>query len=370
MLALPAAVLQSVVEFAVDDRPGAHTPLRLVSSSWNRALSALPLRCRVHVLSASAQQADRVVQITAVSASPFAYPVVANVHGNGHADYFVLVELHAWSWEVLETHEALVHLLKDLVVRATGSTHVIIADVVANASQCQPAKFVDDIGYEDTLDDRKWCRYKRSKSPPLAAFRAVRIRPGGLTRWREYNLNYHDFPQLQQLVLHQDEWYLNKSFERHPTLAALDLVVDGWSSYEQYDRQIDWSLTRIRHLQCPHLSPEIPIAYATVGLALPAELGKQEDVRPLPISVVTLVVSLGSGVALTDAHNAWLAVLSGSKGLQTLVLTVVDIPLANHKNLLLSLRREHPTLRILLERMHREWEEPGDVFPKHLRFTC
>ncbi|KDO18376.1 hypothetical protein SPRG_16157, partial [Saprolegnia parasitica CBS 223.65] len=81
MPALPAALRQAVLEFAIDtSRPLAMdaATLRLVNHAWAEAVESVPLRVRVHILSTTSQQDDRVVRLSAMSADPFRYPLVAN----------------------------------------------------------------------------------------------------------------------------------------------------------------------------------------------------------------------------------------------------------------------------------------------------
>ncbi|EQC38119.1 hypothetical protein SDRG_04549 [Saprolegnia diclina VS20] len=371
---VPTALRRAVLEFAIDVyRPLSMdaAALRLVNHAWADAVASVPLRVRVHILSTTSQQDDHVVRLCAVSADPFRYPLVANVHSvdGMDADYFAQVELHPWTWMTLETSDALHAALTRLLERATGSQHVVVTNVIANASKCQPPKFADAVAYEDTLDDRKWCRLKRRKTAdavlPLSALRAVRIQPGALLHWREFNLSFLDFPQLRQLTLHQDAWHLNTSYERHGALTTLDLHVDGWQ-VAAYDQSICASSVSLRHVQCP-LLVQAPLHVETIGVLLPTDLNKANGADPmLGENVQTLVIAT-TETAWTDGHDDWLRHVTSQ--VTKVVVGVDDKHLPEMQARAAQWRTQYPRQQCVVERRDPSDmdADPSDDFPSYLR---
>ncbi|OQS02695.1 hypothetical protein THRCLA_04948 [Thraustotheca clavata] len=355
-MALPSGILRNIFEFVIDTaHPFKTISLSLVNRAWHSAYMEIPLRCRVHVLTTINQQDDRVVAFNPISVNPFQYPLVANEHHENNADYFVQIELHSWTWSVLESYEELDAVLTKIIHATTSHTKIIVTDVIANASNCQPIKCFDNLCYEDSLDDRKWCRYKSRRGPPLASFSALRVGLGESTEWREFNLSYHNFPKLKQLVIHQDEWYLNPTFHRHPTLTTLDINVEGW---EDYTKQMHLDKCNIKNLRIPHLNIDDKVNLSAIGINFPLNI-YEENESPMLSGVQTIVLTVESSIVWGDEPTTWLGELvKNAPELGSLILSTDDATKCTIPIDELCAQFEN----IFVERIQRFVEEPQHEF--------
>ncbi|KAJ3050092.1 hypothetical protein HDU99_008754, partial [Rhizoclosmatium hyalinum] len=255
---IPLETTQHIFKTLLKDAPASYTmkeycALRLVCREWNKAITATPIWCRVHIKSVSVDPDPPC--IIPMTLNPYEYPLVANCHHDTHADLFVAINVCREIWFTLNTLKQLKDHLKEVLGTSIGLTSVHISDVIANASKCKPIKpyvecYEETFGVETQRTFIQDIRDPANEMPPIERYQAITFE--AIWFYAEEDSedttepSYEAFRGLRQLVVAEPDRYFNDSFTLCKELSCL--VIKSGSHMHEFWETIQRCPSSLKHI--------------------------------------------------------------------------------------------------------------------------
>ncbi|ORY45568.1 hypothetical protein BCR33DRAFT_765394 [Rhizoclosmatium globosum] len=244
---IPLETTQHIFRTLLNDAPASYAmkeycALRLVCREWNKAITATPIRCRVHLKSVSVDPAP--LCISPITLNPYEYPLVANCHHDNRADLFVTMKISSEIWPALDTLQQLKDYVKESIGASIGFSSVQVTEIIANASKCKPIKpFIE--AYEETFGEETQSTFiqaiknSSNEMPPIELYQAINFEAIFFFEDEEEDdantdASYEAFTGLRQLVVAEPDQYFNESFTLCKELSCL-VIKSGSHMHEFWD---------------------------------------------------------------------------------------------------------------------------------------
>ncbi|KAJ3285193.1 hypothetical protein HDU79_007499 [Rhizoclosmatium sp. JEL0117] len=308
---IPLETTQHIFKTLLKDAPASYTmkeycALRLVCREWNKAITATPIWCRVHLKSVSVDPAP--LCISPITLNPYEYPLVANCHHDTHADLFVTMNISSEIWPALDTLQRLKDDVKESISASIGFSSVQVTEIIANASKCKPIKpFIE--AYEETFGEETQSTFiqaiknSSNEMPPIELYQAINFEAIFFFEDEEEDdantdASYEAFTGLRQLVVAEPDQYFNESFTLCKELSC-------YVHPTSIDRFVE--LVRRVPAYCETLSQ-----LQTIVITLPVELDHGRAVMFDSIKAtteffdsLTLIPSLQQVLLITNEQEKW-----------------------------------------------------------------